>query len=105
MTDNTDFVLPSSPADRAKIKDAVYEVVGAMREIKDKRSYINDTKKDMKEKFGISPKIFSKLVKTHQEANIAEVRAENETFDIMFETLFESNNGSTSSASTYSNEE
>lgn len=102
MTDTADFILPSNPADRRKIKDAVYEVVAVMGEIKDKQSYIKDVKTEMKEKFQIPPKVFAKMAKTYKEANIDDVRAENETFTTMFEQLFESNVGSTSAASTYS---
>ena len=105
MTNPVDFTLPSSPSDRAKIKDAVYEVVGVMREIKDKRSFITDTKKLMKEQYGIPPKIFTKMAKTYQEANYQDVISENETFGFMFETLFEKADGATSDASSYSSDE
>ncbi len=100
-----EFTLPSSPTDRAKIKDTVYEIVALMREIKDARSFIADKKKEMKEQFQLPPKILTKMAKTYQEANFQDVVAENETFGFMFETLFENNNNATSAASTYSTDE
>jgi hypothetical protein len=84
-----DFTLPSNPADRKKIKEAVYEIVSAMQEAKDKRSFISDTKKLMKEEFGIPPKILSKMAKTYSEANFQDVLAESETFELTYENLFE----------------
>lgn len=84
-----DFTLPSSPADRKKIKEAVYDIVSAMQEAKDKRSFIADRKKDMKTEFGIPPKILTKMAKTYSEANFQDVLAESEAFELTYENLFE----------------
>ncbi len=84
-----DFTLPSNPADRKKIKDAIYEMSGVTQEIKDKRSYITDTKKMLKEEFGLPPKIASKMVKTVFDHNFQDVVAESEAFTETYEVLFE----------------
>lgn len=90
MSNNiADFILPSNPADRRAITDAIYEIVGANREIKDKRSYIGDTKKMLKEKYGLKPKLVSKYVKTITDQNFTEVVAETEAFTETYEILFE----------------
>lgn len=85
-----DFILPSNPADRKKIRDAIYEMSGVTQEIKDKRSYITDTKKMLKDEFGLPPKIASKMVKTVCEHNFKDVVAETEAFTETYEILFES---------------
>lgn len=93
-----DFTLPSNPADRRKIKDAIYEISGQMQEIKDKRSYISDTKKMLKEEFGLPPKIATKMAKTVFEHNFQDVIAESETFEEVYGGLFETNNDTATSS-------
>lgn len=97
--DVKDFTLPSNPADRRKIKDAIYEISGTMQELKDKRSFINDTKKMLKEEFGLPPKISSKMAKTVFDHSFKDVIAESETFEVVYENLFETNNNTTADAS------
>lgn len=94
--DAVDFNLPSDPAARRKIKDAIYEISGVTQEIKDKRSYISDTKKMLKTEFGMPPKIATKMAKTVHEHNFQEVVAESEAFTATYEVLFEG--GSTASS-------
>lgn len=96
--ESNDFTLPSSPNDRKKIRDAIYEISGTMQEIKDKRSYITDAKKMLKEEFGLPPKIASKMAKTVFEHNFKDVLAESETFEVVYENLFETNNTATDSS-------
>ena len=90
--DTADFTLPSNPADRRKIKDAIYEIAGVITEIKDKRSYITDAKKMLKEEFGLPPKLATKMAKTVNEHNFKDVIAESEAFEVVYENLFETNN-------------
>lgn len=85
-----DWTPPSDPAQRKKIKDAIYEMSGVTQEIKDKRSYISDTKKMLKEEFGLPPKIATKMAKTVFDHNFEEVVAESEAFITSHELLFES---------------
>jgi hypothetical protein len=84
-----EYQLPSNPADRKKIVDAVSEIAATMTEIKDKRSYITDTKKRMKEELSVPPKILTKMAKALNEAKFEEMVAENEAFRDMYEVLFE----------------
>ena len=84
-----DFVIPSNPADRSKISDAIYEMVGAARDAKDKRTYINDTKKMLKDNYGLPASLASKMIKTVQEQNFQDTIAESEVFAETYELLFE----------------
>jgi hypothetical protein len=88
-----EYTLPSNPADRKKIKEAIYEINGAMTEIKDKRSFINDVKKNLKEEFKINPKTVTKMAKAVA-GNFKEMVAEEEEWTAAYELLFESNNTS-----------
>lgn len=91
--DTNDFTLPSSPTDRRKIKDAIYEISAMMTTLKDNRSFINDTKKMLKDEFSLPPKLASKMAKTVNEHNFKDALAESETFEVVYENLFETNNG------------
>lgn len=86
-----DVVLPSNPDDRRKIRDAIYEISGVMQQIKDKRSFINDVKKDLKEKYGLPPKITTKMAKIVNEHNYQDVMAEVSALEVAYESLFETN--------------
>lgn len=84
-----DFILPSNPVDRKDIVDSIYDIVGQMREIKDKRSFITDTKKRLKEQYKLSPKIISRYASVIQKQNFQDEVAEAEAFAETFEILFE----------------
>lgn len=93
--EQVDFNLPSDPAARRKIRDAIYEISGVTQEIKDKRSYITDTKKMLKDEFGLPPKIATKMAKTVHEHNFQDVVAESEAFTSTYEVLFEGGSNTT----------
>ena len=84
-----EFNIPSNPADRKKIKEAIYEMAAVNQEISDKRSYIADTKKMLKTEFKLSPKLAGKMMKTVADHNFKEVVAEAEAFSETYEVLFE----------------
>jgi len=96
MSDNNEesYVLPSNPTDRAKIKDALHEMAGALQFIEDKRQYINDVAASLNEEFDISKKISNKLARTLHKNNYSDVAAEADGFTTIFEVLFNGNSGS-----------
>lgn len=90
--EHNDFTLPSNPTDRKKIKDALYEMAGALQFIDDKREYINDVATDLKDSFDLPKKVTTKLARTLHKGNYSDVTAETDTFTTLFEVLF---NGAT----------
>ena len=100
--ENIDFVLPSNPADRKKIKDALYEMAGALQFIEDKRQFINDVATDLKENFDLPKKVVTKLARTLHKGNYSDVTAEVDTFTTLFEILF---NGASTAAQTSNDED
>lgn len=82
------FTMPSSPADRQKIKDQIYEMSGALQFIDDKRAYMKDVAEALQEEFEIPKKITMKMARTVHKNNYRDVEAEADQFTTMFETLF-----------------
>ena len=94
MTDKTeDYTLPSDPKDRKKIKDAIYEMSGVLQQMDDKRSFMKDIAKGLKEEYGLPPKVSAKMAKTVFKHNYKDVLAESSTFEVVYENLFETGNG------------
>lgn len=90
MTDiDSSYVLPSSPEDRKKIKNAVEEISIALGNIADKRSYIKDVVNDMHSKYSIPKKLVNKLAKTHQKRNYDEISEESELFSLFYEEVID----------------
>jgi lysyl-tRNA synthetase class I len=88
MSSSTDsYTLPSSPADRKKIKDAIHEIAGALQQMEDKRSFINDIKKSLKEDFKLPPSVTAKMAKTLYKNNYQEVLGESSTFEVVYENI------------------
>lgn len=84
-----DDKVPSSPADRQKLKSILGEITRCMQRIDDEKSAIKDLLTDACEKFEIDKKLLSKLAKTMHKRNYADVMHENESFETFYEILFE----------------
>lgn len=97
-SDIDSFTLPSNPADRKKIRDAFYEISGAHQFIKDKREYIKDVVVMLHETYGMPKKLIPKIAKIVFEHNYAEVAEENSTLELIFESILESSDDSSSSS-------
>lgn len=95
MSDN-EHTLPSTPNDRKRIKDALYEMAGALQFIEDKRLFIGDVASMLNEEFSIPKKISNKLAKTLHKNNYSDVTSEADNFASIFEVLF---NGGTAQSS------
>lgn len=81
------LIIPSNPADRKKIKDAVIEISGAMQFIEDKKSYIKDVLTNMNEQFKIPKKVLSKMAKTYHNNEYSEVICEAQEFETAYELI------------------
>ena len=77
------------PADRKKIRDAIEQAAVCLQEIADKRDDIKEIAKDIKEKYEIAPKQFNKLARSRFKHNHAEVTAENEEYETLYESIVE----------------
>lgn len=94
MAKREDYVLPSDPKERKKIKDALYEMSSYLQAIADKRSLITDTAKDLKEKYQLPVSVAKKMATTLHKHNYQDVQQESVVFETFYENLFETNNDS-----------
>lgn len=85
--DGMDVVIPSNPADRKRIKDALHEIVGCYQFIDDKKSYIKDVLDTLKENYDIPKKIATKMARTMHKHNYQDVSNESTTFELLYETI------------------
>jgi len=61
-TEQVEIIVPSSPADRKAIKDAIKEMSNSMSRITSEQEYITETLKSLKEKFGVDTKWLRKAL-------------------------------------------
>ena len=85
MSDN----IPTSQADRQKLKLMLAEMTKSMEKIDEEREAISDTAKAIEDDFGIKKKVARKLATVMYKHTYADVRAENEHFEELYETLVE----------------
>lgn len=90
--ENSAFHLSSDKNERIKIKDALYEIVGAYAFIDDKREYIKDVLDTLKTKYGIPKKYASKLARGLHKNKIAEIVSEVKDLESIYDILFASSN-------------
>jgi uncharacterized protein Yka (UPF0111/DUF47 family) len=91
MTNNEEtdrFQFSSDKNQRIKIKEALYEIVGALTFIEDKRDYIKDVLDMLKETYGLPKKYSSKLAKGLHKNKIAEIVSEVKDLESIYDTLF-----------------
>ena len=82
-------VVPSNPNDRNKLKLAIGEITNCLLFIDKKREEIKDIITAASEEFEIDKKLIRKVANTMYKHNYADVQAEQEDFELLFEALFE----------------
>ncbi len=82
------FLMPKDPKDILAIQNAVKEASNSLLRTEAERDLIKEIKSDLKEKFQMPPKYFSRLVKTYHAQNFSEQLAQDEEFSILYESLF-----------------
>lgn len=87
--EDVEFVLPSSPEDRKKIKEAIHEIVGALQFIDDKKAFIKDVVTMLKDNFEMPKKISTKMAKTLFKQDYQDVIQDSSMFEVIYENLFE----------------
>lgn len=85
----SDMTIPSNPKDRQELKAMLAEMTKCMQRMDDERESLGDIAKAAEEKFGIKKKVIRKLANTMYKHNYADLQAENEHFEVLYETLVE----------------
>lgn len=86
MNDNAPVIL-SNPVDRQKLKLALVEMTHCFQRMDDERESAKDIAADCEEQYGISKKLINKVAKTMYKHSYADVQAENEHFEFLYESI------------------
>lgn len=89
MADDLSETIPSSPSDRQQLKTMLVEMTKAMQRADDEKQSVKEIAEAAQEKFGIKKKLITRLAKTMYKHNYADIQAENEHFETLYETLVE----------------
>lgn len=78
------IIVPTNPADLAKIKAAIQEVSNVMTMIEAKRDFISDEIKGLSETYDIPAKYVRKMVKTYHKQTFHAERSEMSDFESLY---------------------
>jgi hypothetical protein len=81
--------IPSNDKERQEFKQALAEITACMQRMDDEREHIKDITKMVEEKFEIKAKVTRKLASAMYKHNYADVQAENEHFEFLYESVIE----------------
>lgn len=83
-----EFIMPTDPKEIQKLQEAIKEASNSLLRTEAERDLIKNIKTDMKEAFGMPPKIFTRLVKTYHAQNFHEQVSQDEAYEELYEKLF-----------------
>lgn len=86
--DQSGIILPSNPADRKKILDAMQEISNSYTRIEGEKSYVKEAVAALSETYKIPKRVLNKLSKTLHKGNFEEEAGQFEDFSDLYETLF-----------------
>jgi len=87
MADN--HAVPSSPKDRQKMKQMLVEMTLCLQRADDERESMKEIAAEIETQFGVAKKTSNKLARTMYKHNYADLQAENEHFEFLYEALIE----------------
>lgn len=88
MTDN--YNVPTNDKERQELRQMLVEITHCLSRIDAEREQIGDILKVAEEKSGIKKKQLRKIANTMYKQDYANVQAEHEHFETLYETLVES---------------
>lgn len=83
----SNVAIPSSPADRKAIKDALQEISNSFTRIEAERDLIKDILQTVQDNQSIPKKYVRKLAKIYHKQNFAEVQQEQDEVETLYETV------------------
>lgn len=81
------MIIPSSPADRKAIYDALKEISNSMTRIEGEREYIKEAINNTCDNFNLNKKTFRRMAKVYHKQNFNKEKEEHEEFEAMYETI------------------
>ena len=83
----SNVIVPSSPEDRKKIKDALIEISASLTRMEAERDLIKDILVEVEDKFELPKKYTRKLARIYHKQNYAEIRQEQDDVATLYETV------------------
>ena len=83
----SNVIVPSSPEDRKKIKDALIEISASLTRMEAERDLIKDILVEVEDKFELPKKYTRKLARIYHKHNYAEIRQEQDDVETLYETV------------------
>lgn len=83
--DNVQFTLPSNPADKKKIRDALYEMAGIKQAIKDQREAYKGLVESLENDYQIPKKLIAKVAKIVEDHNFDAISEEHSAIEYLYE--------------------
>lgn len=81
------IVLPSTPADRQKIKNAIIEGANSLVRIDAEKDAIKAICDSLKEDYELPPAVVRQMINVYHKQNLTEVASKTETLVDMYEEL------------------
>jgi len=79
--------LPTTPADKLKLLDALKEISSSMTRMEAERDLIKNVKKDVCDDLQLNRKVLNKLAKTYHKGNYSEEVELHKDFESLYETV------------------
>lgn len=81
--------IPSDPKEREKMLGMLTEMTHRLRQIDDQREAMKEIADEVVKTYGLQKKVVNKLARTMYKHNYADQQAEQEHFELLYETLVE----------------
>lgn len=81
-------IIPSSPSDREKIKAVITDINDCLVGIAAKKDYIKEAKAALKEKYELTPKSITLMIKLYNTDTATEHFAEQDELACLYEAIF-----------------
>lgn len=89
---HANVVIPSNPADRKKVNDAITEISNSLTMIESQRDNINQTLANLDEQFGLPAKYMRKVAKIYHKQNLVDVVSEFDEVESIYTVICQGGN-------------
>jgi len=83
----SNVIVPSSPEDRKKIRNALQEISNSLTRIEAERDMIKDILQNVEDNFELPKKYTRKIAKIYHKQNFTEVKEEASDLETLYETV------------------
>jgi vacuolar-type H+-ATPase subunit D/Vma8 len=83
----SNVIIPSSPEDRKKIRQALDEISASLTRIEAERDLIKEILQNVEDNFEMPKKYTRKVAKIYHKQNFAQVKTEQEDLETIYETV------------------